>query len=77
MKQALVTVNFSVDRKVQEQLDEQAAKEGRSKSDIFREMYRLYRLDKALDAVYAQVGPLVKRLGLETDDDIARYVREG
>jgi Ribbon-helix-helix protein, copG family len=76
MKQSLVTVNFSVDQKVQRDLDQQAAEEGRSKSDIFREMYRLYRLDKALDAVYAEVGPLAKRLGLQTDDDIARYVRE-
>jgi 3-methyladenine DNA glycosylase/8-oxoguanine DNA glycosylase len=77
MKQTLVTVNFSVDRQVQEQLDAQAAEEKRSKSDIFREMYRLYRLDKSLDAVYAQIGPALRGAEIQTDEDVARLIREG
>ena len=76
MKQTLVTVNFSVDRKVQEELDQQAAEEGRSKSDIFREMYRQYRFNRALQNAQAAAQPLAMKYGLETDDDVERFMHE-
>ena len=76
MKQSLVTVNFSVDRKVQEDLDRQAADEGRSKSDIFREMYRQYRFSRVLGRAQAAAKPIATKYGLETDDDVARFLSE-
>ena len=76
MTQTLATVSFSVDRKVQEELDKQAVEEGRSKSDIFREMYRQYRFRQMLSKLQAAAAPVLAEHNLRTDDDIARFIRE-
>jgi predicted DNA-binding protein len=51
MKQALATVSFSVDVATKRDLDKLSAEEGRSKSDLFREMYNYYRLKATLRRV--------------------------
>jgi metal-responsive CopG/Arc/MetJ family transcriptional regulator len=76
MAQNLATVSFSVDKKIQEQLDQQAAEEGRSKSDIFREMYRQYRMREVLRRLQEAAQPVLMANDLKTDDDVARFMRE-
>jgi metal-responsive CopG/Arc/MetJ family transcriptional regulator len=76
MSQTLATISFSVDKKIQQEMDEQAAEEGRSKSDIFREMYRQYRLRQLINRMQALAAPVVEEFNLRTDDDIARFIRE-
>lgn len=74
MKQALATVSFSVDQQLKRDLDKLAAQEGRSKSDLFREMYNQYRFMSALRSVQTEGVQIARRLGLETDDDVYDYL---
>jgi len=76
MAQTLATISFSVDKKIQEEMDRQAAEEGRSKSDIFREMYRQYRFKQLINRMQAEAAPILAEYNLRTDDDIARFIRE-
>jgi predicted DNA-binding protein len=74
MKQALATVSFSVDIKMKQDLDKLALESGRSKSDLFREMYNYYRFKTALRRIQEQGSIIAVRLGLESDDDIYEYL---
>jgi metal-responsive CopG/Arc/MetJ family transcriptional regulator len=76
MKQPMTTISFSVENDIKEEIDQLSAKERRSKSDIFREMYDYYMLKKSLARLQARGRVIAARLGLETDDDIVRYMRE-
>lgn len=76
MKSTMTTVSFSVERDVIEDLDKRAAKERRSRSDIFRDMYRSYQFNKALEDIQAATAPIARKLGIETDDDVFRYISE-
>ena len=77
MKHQLATVSFSVDVATKRDLDDLAANEGRSKSDLFREMYSYYRFKTSLRRVQEQGAIIAARLGLETDDDVYRYLSQG
>jgi len=74
MKQALATVSFSVDVATKQDLDKLAHESGRSKSDLFREMYNYYRFKIALRRLQEQGSIIATRLGLETDDDVYKYL---
>jgi metal-responsive CopG/Arc/MetJ family transcriptional regulator len=77
MKHPQVTISFSVDPEIRDELDRQAAEEKRSKSDIFRDIYRSYRFNHSLNIIQAEGRIVMMRLGLETDDDIVRHMNEG
>ena len=77
MKRQLATVSFSVDVATKRDLDELAAEEGRSKSDLFREMYNYYRFKVALRRVQEHGTRIAARLGLETEDDVYDYLSKG
>lgn len=74
MKQALATVSFSVDINTKKDLDELALESGRSKSDLFREMYNYYRFKTSLRQLQERGVIIAARLGLETEDDIYEYL---
>lgn len=76
MKQ-LATISFSVDATLKRDLDQLAAEEGRSKSDLFREMYSYYRFKTALRRVQEHGTLIATRLGLETDADVYDYLNQG
>jgi len=42
-KDDLTTVTFSVTRSMKDDIDRRAVEEGKSKSDLFREMYPYYK----------------------------------
>lgn len=75
-KASPATVSFSVDTTLVKDLNRVAAEEGRSKSDIFREMYNYYMFKRSLRRVQDQGVLIAQRLGLETDDDVYGYLNE-
>lgn len=77
MKTEPATISFSVDTALKEDLDKVAAEEGRSKSDLFREMYNNFMFKRALRQVQEQGVRVATRLGLQTDDDVYRYLDKG
>ena len=76
MKQALVTVSFSVDRETRDDLDRIAAEEHRSKSDLFRELWNYYALKRSLRHLQEKGTVIATRLGLESDDDVFHHLSE-
>jgi|GEM_PF-1659666 len=68
------TVSFSVDTDLRDDLNNLAATEKRSKSDLFREMYNYYRFKLTLNRVQEHGSVIAQRLGLETDDDVYAYL---
>ena len=69
------TVSYSLDEETQAGIARLAKSRKVSKSDIVREMYARMQLEKTLEEMQAQAAPLLKKLGLETEDDIAAYAK--
>lgn len=67
------TVSFSLDEDTAKGIEELAKQSKLSKSDIVRTMYARIRLEKTLEEMQAEAMPMLKKLGLETEDDIAAY----
>jgi predicted DNA-binding protein len=67
------TVSFSLDEETEQGIENLAKQAKMSRSDIVRSMYARMRLEKTLEEMQAQAAPLLKKLGLETEDDIASY----
>ncbi len=67
------TVSYSLDEDTAQGIEELARQSKLSKSDIVRTMYARIRLEKTLEEMQAQAEPMLKKLGLETEDDIAAY----
>lgn len=74
MKRDLATISFSVDRDTKREIAKLAAEEGRSQSDIFREMYNYFMFKRTLRRVQEHGVLIAARLGLETDDDVYNYL---
>ena len=75
-KHAPATLSFSVDEELKQDLNKLAAEEGRSQSDLFREMYNYYRFRLTLRNVQEQGTRIAAALGLETEDDVFRHLNE-
>jgi metal-responsive CopG/Arc/MetJ family transcriptional regulator len=69
----MTTISLSLDERSKRQLDEMAQKSSRSRSDVVRDMVSWYNLKEAADAMQQKAAPLLRRLGLETDEQIAEY----
>lgn len=69
------TVSFSLDEETASGIKSLAKQTKSSQSDIVRSMYARIRLEKTLEEMQAQAAPLLKRLGLETEDDVAAYAK--
>lgn len=69
----MTTISISLDERSKKQLDQIAEKTNRSRSDVVRDMVAWYELKLATDAMQQKAAPLLRRLGLETDDQIAEY----
>jgi metal-responsive CopG/Arc/MetJ family transcriptional regulator len=69
----MVTVSFSLDEETVKGIDSLAKRAKVSRSDIVRSMYSRIRLEKTIEEMEAKAAPILKRLGLETEDDVANY----
>lgn len=69
------TVSFSLDSETVQGIAALAKQSKMSRSDVVRSMYARLRLEKTFEDMQAQAGPLLAKLGLETEDDIAAYAK--
>ena len=69
------TVSFSLDSETEQGIAALAKQAKLSRSDVVRAMYARMRLDKTFEEMQAQAEPLLAKLGLETEDDIAAYIK--
>ncbi|HVC36571.1 MAG TPA: ribbon-helix-helix protein, CopG family [Candidatus Dormibacteraeota bacterium] len=69
----MITISLSLDDHSKKQLDMIAQETNRSRSDVVRDMVAWYQLKVTVDAMQQKVTPLLRKLGLETDEQIAEY----
>lgn len=69
------TVSFSLDEETEQGISALAQQSKISKSDVVRSMYARIRLEKTFEQMQAQAEPLLTKLGLESEDDIAAYIK--
>ena len=69
------TVSFSLDEETAEGIEILAKQSKVSKSDIVRSLYARMRLEKSLEELQVKASPLLEKLGLHTEDDIATYAK--
>lgn len=67
------TISFSLDEETNQGIEVLAKQAKMSKSDVVRSMYARMRLEKTFEEMQAQAAPLLEKLGLDTEDDIAAY----
>jgi metal-responsive CopG/Arc/MetJ family transcriptional regulator len=79
MARTAVTIGFSAPPELVAEVDRIAAAEGRSRSELFREMVRVYKRDREL-AVFedlAAYGQERARLrGVRTEEDVERLIHK-
>jgi predicted transcriptional regulator len=73
---AFTAITFSVEEDIKQDMNRLAREQRRSKSDIFREMYDYYMLKRSLSQLQLEGQEVAARLGLETADDVVRYLHE-
>jgi metal-responsive CopG/Arc/MetJ family transcriptional regulator len=69
------TVSYSLDEETAMGIDALAKQSKISRSDVVRSMYARMRLEKTFEEMQAQAQPLLSKLGLESEDDIAVYIK--
>ena len=69
------TVSFSLDEETSQGIKALAKKSKMSSSDVVRVMYARMYLDTTLEEMQKIATPLLQRLGLETEDDVAEYTK--
>ncbi len=79
MARTAVTVGFSVPPEIAEKVERIAREEGRSKSELFREMVRTYEAQRELAvleelAEYGRANTM--RRGITSEVDVVRLIHE-
>jgi predicted nuclease of restriction endonuclease-like RecB superfamily len=67
------TVSYSLDEETERGISSIAQQLKMSKSDVVRAMYARIRLEKTFEQMQTQAEPLLKKLGLDSEDDIATF----
>lgn len=75
MSDTQTAMTFSMSMKVKQDINRIAKQEQRSKSAVFRDMYRAYTFGQSLDAIQAAARSTAVKLGLELDDDVVDYLK--
>jgi len=79
MARTAVTIGFSVPPEMVEQIESMASREGRSKSELFRDMVRVYREQRELEVFeeLAEYGlQQARQRGIRTEKDVERLIDE-
>lgn len=80
MARTTKTLTVSLSPKTFAELERLAAEEGKSKSQLVREMFEAYRerkLDETWEELREYGRATAERFGLESEDDLLRLVNEG
>ncbi len=65
-------INISVPRNLEKQINLMAKEENRTKSELLREAFRVYKWRKNWAKIRAWGEETARRMGIETYDDIER-----
>ncbi len=79
MARTAVTIGFSVPPETAERVERIAAREGRSKSELFRDMVRVYSEQRELEVFeeLAEYGAAkAAEFGVRTEADVERVIAE-
>ena len=69
------TVSYSLDEETAEGIEALAKQSKVSRSDIVRSLYARVRLENSLEELQTKAAPLLQKLELYTEDDIAAYAK--
>ena len=75
MNNQQTAVTFSVSEEVKRDIDRISKQEQRSKSAVFRDMYKAYTFSRAIDEIQSATRTTAIKLGLETDDEVIDYIK--
>ncbi|MBI4677642.1 MAG: ribbon-helix-helix protein, CopG family [Elusimicrobia bacterium] len=70
-------VTITVPSQMLAMADRIARKEGRTRSEVFREAIRAYFWKRRWEAIQAYGARKAKKMGIKTDEDIERIIDEG
>ncbi|MFV1917073.1 MAG: ribbon-helix-helix protein, CopG family [Patescibacteria group bacterium] len=74
MARTTTIVNFSAPPKLARQIEMQAKKEGKTKSELLRKALESYLFKKDFRELQKYGRTIAEKLGLETYDDIEEYL---
>lgn len=74
MTRTTTIVNFSAPPQLAKQIEKRAKKEGRTKSELMRKALESYLFKKDLRELQRYGRTIAEKLGLETYDDIEKYL---
>lgn len=69
------TASFSLDEETNQGITALAKQSKISRSDVVRSMYTRIRLEKTFEDMQAHAEAMMRKLGLETEDDIAAFIK--
>ena len=69
------TVSYSLDEETADGIELLAKQSKVSRSDIVRSLYARVRLENSLEELQTKAAPLLEKLGLHTEDEIAAYAK--
>lgn len=79
MARTAVTIGFSVPPETAELVERMARREGRNKSELFRDMVRVYGEQRELE-VFEELSAYGRaragRLGIRSEEDVERLIHE-
>ncbi len=79
MARTAVTIGFSVPPEVAKLVEQMAKREGKSKSELFRDMVRVYNREHELE-VFEELSAYGRKkaaeLGITSEEDVVRLIHE-
>ena len=79
MARTATTIGFSVPPEIKAEFERLAREEGRTKSELFREMVRRYRVQRdllVLEEMVAYGRARARELGIKSEKDVERLIHE-
>lgn len=73
MTRTTAVINISAPLKLAKEIERQAKKEGKTKSELLRDAYESYVFRKKLNEFQKVGSAIAEKLGLESYDDIEEY----
>ncbi len=80
MARSTKVLSISVPERLAEELEQMAAEEGVSKSELFRSMVKAYKREQAeirFFELQRKFGPRLRAAGVRTEEDVDRLMFEG
>lgn len=68
------TISISLDNTTKSEMDRIAKDQGKSRSDLVRDLFVSYKFNKTLDGMQALLETGFLKLGLQTDEDFEKYL---